>query len=117
MQKAEAETMSSYRSARIYVQDRFAGMLSETEEGYSFRYDSEYIAAPDALPVSITMPLTDKEYRQTTLFAFFDGLIPEGWLLDIAVRNWKLDRNDRFGILLATCRDVIGDVSVMEAVS
>jgi serine/threonine-protein kinase HipA len=43
---------------------------------------------------------------------FFDGLIPEGWLLEIAEKNWKLDARDRMGILLATCQDCIGAVSV-----
>lgn len=38
----------------------------------------------------------------------------KGWLLDIASRNWKLDKNDRFGLLIACCRDCIGDVSVRE---
>lgn len=32
---------------------------------------------------------------ERTMIAFFDGLIPEGWLLDIAIDNWKLDRRDR----------------------
>ena len=41
--------------------------------------------------------------------------IPEGWLLDIAEETWKLDPRDRFGLLLACCRDCIGAVSVREA--
>jgi len=48
------------------------------------------------------------------LFSFFDGLIPEGWLLDIAEKNWKLDPRDRMGLLLACCRDCIGAVSIEE---
>ena len=46
------------------------------------------------------------------LFPFFEGLIPEGWLLDIASKNWKLNRNDRMGLLLACCRNYIGAVSI-----
>ena len=61
------------------------------------------------------MPLTEAPYESSTLFPFFDGLIPEVWLLDIASRNWKIDRNDRFGLLLLCCKDCIGDVSVREA--
>ena len=59
--------------------------------------------------------LTAEEYRSAVLFPFFDGLIPEGWLLDVASRNWKLDRNDRFSLLLLCCNGCIGDVSVREA--
>lgn len=49
-----------------------------------------------------------------TLFPFFDGLIPEGWLLNLATRNWKVDQADRFGLLLIACEDCIGNVSIRE---
>lgn len=101
-----------FRSAEVYVRDLYAGTLRETDQGYSFVYDPAYLQTDLALPVSITMPLSDGEYFSRTLFAFFDGLIPEGWLLDIASRNWKIDKSDRFGLLLTCCRDCIGDVSV-----
>jgi serine/threonine-protein kinase HipA len=47
------------------------------------------------------------------LFPFFDGLIPEGWLLNIALTNWKLNQRDRFGLLLSLCKDTIGCISVI----
>ena len=47
------------------------------------------------------------------LFPFFDGLIPEGWLLDIAEQSWKISSRDRMALLLACCKDCIGDVSVI----
>lgn len=103
--------MELLRRGRVFVQDRYAGEIDETDEGYMFRYDEEYIAG--GFPaVSLTMPVRRESYESGILFAFFDGLIPEGWLLDVAVRNWKLDPGDRFGLLLAVCRDCIGDVSV-----
>ena len=104
-----------YRHANVYVRERKAGVICETDYGYSFCYDPEYLESSDPLAVSLTLPLTEKEYRSSTLFSFFDGLIPEGWLLDVAVRNWKLDRRDRFGLLMVCCEDCIGDVSVREA--
>ena len=58
------------------------------------------------------MPLTGEEYKSKTLFAFFDGLIPEGWLLNVVSHNWKIDRKDRFGLLLVACKDPIGNVSI-----
>ena len=104
----------AYRCAAVFVRDKFAGEIRETEEGYSFKYDGAYLEGPEALPASITLPLTDREYSSPVLFPFFDGLIPEGWLLDVASRNWKLDRNDRFGLLMVCCKDCIGDVSIRE---
>lgn len=46
------------------------------------------------------------------MFLFFDGLIPEGWLLDIVERNWKIDQRNRMSLLLACCKDCIGAVSI-----
>ena len=100
------------RKAKIFVQSEFAGILCETDEGYNFAYDSGYLKKDNALAVSLTLPLQETPYQSPVLFPFFDGLIPEGWLLNIVSRNWKIDRKDRFGLLLAVCHDCIGDVRV-----
>ena len=105
-----------FRKGYVYVQDIFAGEIWETDEGYAFRYDSKYLKMKDALAVSLTLPLSEEEYHSTVLFPFFDGLIPEGWLLGVATRNWKLNRNDRFGLLLSVCKDCIGDVCIRDEV-
>ena len=65
-----------------------------------------------ALAVSLTLPLRQEPYETTILFPFFDGLIPEGWLLGVVSRNWKINQKDRFGLLLSACRDCIGDVCI-----
>lgn len=103
--------MQSYRIAYVYVRNIFAGILSETDFGYSFVYDDEYLKKYSS-PVSLTLPLREEEYVSKTLFSFFDGLIPEGWLLNIVSKNWKLNQDDRFGLLLVACKDPIGNVSV-----
>lgn len=100
------------RNAFVLVQKEETGRIYETDEGYTFQYDLAYINSPDAQPVSLTLPLKETPYKGTVLFPFFDGLIPEGWLLTIAERNWKIQANDRFGLLLACCQDCIGAVSI-----
>lgn len=104
--------MNMRRSGNVYVQGVLAGKITENEDGYYFRYDEDYLHREDALAVSLTLPLSDEEYQSNVLFPFFDGLIPEGWLLGVVERNWKIDSKDRFGLLLASCRDCIGDVYV-----
>lgn len=106
--------MSSYRTAYIYVRDIYCGLLKETDTGYSFAYDADYLNREDATSVSLTLPLSNEEYQSNTLFPFFDGLAPEGWLLNVVSKNWKLDKKDRFGILLVACKDCIGNVTVSE---
>lgn len=101
------------KQAKVFINDVFAGILTEDDSGYEFRYDIDYLKSADAVAVSLTMPLTDKPYRDKVLFPFFEGLIPEGWLLDIAEQSWKISARDRFSLLLACCKDCIGNVSVI----
>lgn len=100
------------RKAEIKIQSITAGWLTQDENGYHFSYDQEYLKRNDAVPVSLTLPLQKEHYNSATMFPFFDGLIPEGWLLQIAEKNWKLNPRDRMGLLMACCKDCIGAVSV-----
>lgn len=101
------------RTADVYLFGRLTGTLIEDDNGsFCFQYDARYLQDPLAVAISLTLPLRHEAYVSDTLFPFFDGLIPEGWLLDIAKRNWKLDGRDRMGLLLACCSSTIGAVSV-----
>lgn len=102
------------RRGKVYYKDHLAGIITETHDGeYTFQYNDQYVNDhPDDF-ITFTMPVTRKAYTDTRLFAFFEGLIPEGWLLDIASENWKINRYDRMGLLLACCQNCIGAVSVI----
>ncbi len=100
------------RKAAVFMKDHQAGWLTQDEHGYHFAYDPSWISRPDATPVSLTLPLRNTPYSSNVLFPFFDGLIPEGWLLEIVANNWKLNPRDRMGLLLVCCRDCIGAVSI-----
>lgn len=99
------------KAALVKYKHKRAGLLKETDEGYEFQYDAEYLASVSPA-VSLTLPLTDKPYKSPVLFPFFDGLIPEGWLLDVALRNTDISELDRYALLLLCCKDCIGAVSV-----
>ena len=99
--------------AFIQYKGNNAGILEETDEGYEFQYNQEYLSDAAAKPVSLTLPLSEKPYKSSVLFPFFDGLIPEGWLLDVALRNTDISELDRFSLLLLCCKDCIGAVSVI----
>ena len=101
------------RKAEVYFQDQLAGILTEDENGYTFAYTAKYVEEKGT-PISLTMPVSSLPYKSENIFSFFDGLIPEGWLLDIAQTNWKVNPRDRMGLLLACCKDCIGAVSIVE---
>lgn len=100
------------KQAVVLLRGKKAGVLTEDENGYTFQYDADFLASDRAEAVSLTLPLTNDVYRDKTLFPFFDGLIPEEWLLDIAEKNWKIDARDRMSLLMACCKDCIGAVGV-----
>lgn len=101
------------RQGTILWNETPAATIAETDTGYVFSYLDSWLTNPAAHPVSLTLPCSATPYFSKTFFPFFDGLIPEGWLLEISIKNWKLDPRDRMGLLLAVCRDCIGAVSVI----
>lgn len=102
------------RKASIYYKELLAGILTETDEGdYVFQYEDNYAKEHPKQFLTFTMPVSQEPYTDKRLFPFFEGLIPEGWLLDIASQNWKINQNDRMGLLLACCQNCIGAVSVL----
>jgi serine/threonine-protein kinase HipA len=101
------------RKAAIYYKDLLAGHLTETDEGdYIFQYEEAYVKDYPRQFITFSMPVTTAAFKDRRLFSFFEGLIPEGWLLDIASKSWKINQNDRMGLLLACCKNCIGAVSV-----
>ena len=61
-------------------------------------------------------------YLDTTIQELFDGKQISARTYNclryagMVTHNWKLDRKDRFGLLLVACRDTIGNVTVREVV-
>jgi len=101
------------RRGKVFYKEEFAGIIKEDANGVSFVYDKDFLKKENAKPVSLTMPLREETYSDKVMLPFFDGLIPEGWLLEIAEQNWKINPRDRMGLLLAFCKDTIGAVSVI----
>lgn len=102
------------KSGKVLIQNEHVGNIWQDENGYWFKYLDTYVHSPDLGPVSQALPVrTEPYHEEKTLIAFFDGLIPEGWLLDIAVKSWKLNEKDRMELLLTVCKDCVGAVSII----
>ncbi|WP_452231766.1 HipA N-terminal domain-containing protein [Lacinutrix sp. MEBiC02595] len=102
------------RQGAIWINKEQAGILKETDDGYLFTYNIDYLNKEKPLAIALSLPVQEAPFESESLFPFFDGLIPEGWLLEIVHKNWKLNPRDRMGLLLTTCRDCIGNISVIE---
>lgn len=91
------------------------GTIREQDDGRetTFRYDDNWLTRPDAIPISLTIPLSPEPVVSRGLHPFFDNLLPEGWLLGLSVDKLKIAPDDAFGLLLAVCADCIGAVEVV----
>jgi serine/threonine-protein kinase HipA len=100
------------RQARVFVKGVQAGVLEEVNRGtaYAFRYLDDYRGDP----VSLTMPVKTRETKFDRFPPFFDGVLPEGIMLEGLLRQRKLDRDDFFGQLIAVGEDLVGAVTVKE---
>jgi serine/threonine-protein kinase HipA len=97
------------RILRVKMHDVDAGILIEDEnKHYSFIYESKYIGPP----ISLTMPLREQPYNFETFPAFFDGLLPEGVMLEGLLKTHKIDRTDYMQQLTVTGHDLVGAVTV-----
>lgn len=100
------------RTAKVYVMGQFAGVLEEVEprKQYRFVYRPDYVGPP----VSLTMPTSAATYEFNKFPPFFDGVLPEGMMLEGLLRQRKLDVHDCFGQLMAVGGDLVGAVTVQE---
>lgn len=96
------------KTGTVFFQDSPIGEIEQTtEKYYEFSYDPQNENA-----VSWTLPRNQTIHKSEEFFPFFDGLIPEGWLLNLVTKNWKIPQNDRMSLLLTVCQDCIGAVHV-----
>lgn len=101
------------RKADVFYHDRLAGALEETDAGYKFTYDFDFLKT--GKPISLSLPLQAEPFESPILFPFFAGLNSEGWYRDIVCATRKIDHTDDFGILLVTGENTIGAVTVRES--
>lgn len=100
------------RKVRVFVKDVYAGELQEIKKNTSYRfvYDKDYTGSP----VSLEMPLSKPVYEYDRFPPYFEGVLPEGYMLEALLNRNKIDRNDYLGQLLLTGEDLVGDVTVKE---
>lgn len=97
------------RQAIVYAHGNRAGILTEINANeYYFEYDENY----QGEAVSLTMPVNHIKYSYKSFPPFFEGLLPEGIMLDGLLRIAKIDKMDYFSQLIATGNDLVGAVTV-----
>jgi serine/threonine-protein kinase HipA len=103
------------RQAMVRLDGQPVGKLSELGKQITFQYDPEWLANNKATAVSMTLPLRAEPYVTEGLHPFFENLLPEGWLLELATKKLKISKDDAFGLLISACADCIGAVEILPA--
>ncbi len=102
------------KSAAVFYNAFYAGVLTKQGNKYTFRYDDEYLHS-DGPPISLTFPKTRQQYVSNHLFPFFAGLLSEGTNKSLQTRQLRVDDGDEFSRLLLTAHtQTIGAVTVRE---
>ncbi|MBI3211577.1 MAG: HipA N-terminal domain-containing protein [Simkania negevensis] len=101
------------KKARVFVDGELAGVLEEIKRSKQYRFT--YLKDYKGPAVSLTMP-TDQEVHEFDQFpSFFEGLLPEGVMLESLLRHAKLDQHDMLGQLIVVGQDLVGNVTVEAA--
>lgn len=98
------------KRAKVLVNGVLAGEIQEIERGKNYRFI--YLEEYKGPSVSLEMPCTQLIYDYDKFPPFFEGLLPEGMMLEGLLRQTKLDRNDLMGQLIAVGGDLVGNVTV-----
>lgn len=98
------------RLASICVDGVLAATFEELEP--QRRYRLTYQADYQGPPISLTIPRTQAVHEFDRFPSFFEGLLPEGEMMEALLKLRKLDRHDLYGQLLAVGEDLVGAVTV-----
>ena len=102
------------RQAKVFMHDQLAGILEEWENNRKYRF--VYRDGYDGPPISLTIPVLQKVHDFSRFPAFFDGLLPEGEMLEGLLHQKKIDRQDSFAQLMAVGNELVGAVTVEEII-
>ena len=100
------------RRAEVSMHGMPAGILEEIEAGRKYRFT--YFKGYNGPSISLTMPVGFREFVFNRFPPFFDGLLPEGLLLEGLLKQRKIDKFDYLSQLIAVGNELVGAVTVEE---
>lgn len=82
------------------------GELLQDDSGFLFSYYPQY----NGPPVSLSLPVSQRQFRSLTLHPYFASLAPEGWLKSRYSQLLKRDEKDLLGMLIDNGKNLLGAV-------
>jgi serine/threonine-protein kinase HipA len=95
----------------VFFEDRLVGHIRLQADGPSFLYERNWVEERGAFPISVTMPLSEREIPPELFLIWAANLLPEADQLVIVGRRLGIAQNDVVGLLEALGRDTAGALS------
>lgn len=106
-------------SLYVYMNGNFVGEYIQHRSGaQEFIYDDNWISLNNAIPLSISLPLTDKIHRGQIVYNYFDNLLPDSHNIRNRIQTtYGINTNKPFDILSHIGRDCVGAIQLLSAKS
>ncbi len=98
----------------VYLHNSLAGYLwlSDTSR-FSVQYDPIYLENPDAIPLSLSLPMREAPYVNDMARPFFSNLLPEGEVRSLIAKIKQISEQNDFKLLEAIGGECAGAVSII----
>ena len=102
------------RILHVWLRDKLVGELQQDDSGQlRFRYAQEWLAQPDAVPLSVSLPLRPEPFSQKLARPFFAGLLPEDVNRELIAKSFGISTKNDFALLDRIGGECAGAVSLM----
>lgn len=101
------------KTLKVYYENTLVGTLIKTPElTYSFSYEESWQQSSQSFPLSLAMPLSQREFGNRVTVSFFENLLPEGEVRQHLEATYQV--KDPFEFLKKFGRDCAGAVIVTD---
>lgn len=102
-------------SLYLYMNGYEVGEYIQKRSGaQEFNYADSWLERRGAIPISLSLPLTDRSHKGETVYNYFDNLLPDS--IDIRARiqaRFGVKTNQPFDLLSSIGRDCVGAVQLL----
>jgi serine/threonine-protein kinase HipA len=79
-----------------------------------FSYDESYISSATAKSISLSLPLSEKDFDAEATKSFFDGLLPEGFTRQCVANSIHASSDDYISILRELGSECLGAIQIID---
>ncbi|MEK6544172.1 MAG: type II toxin-antitoxin system HipA family toxin [Elusimicrobiota bacterium] len=98
----------------VYWETQLAGRLNENNAGrFEFQYAPGWLIFPDAMPISVRMPLRPESFSDDTCRVFFGNLLPEGTTRRLITGKLGISESNDFKLLEVLGGECAGTLSIL----